>query len=207
MSGGHFDYVQYRIRDIADRIERDIARALLPKPPKEHFDYWVIEVVDTPHSCHGLAYYDEFKTYKDAEDYLLTRIRGIVKSDKKKYGIGNIIDDGDIVYESKTELMNATYEGKPIPVLYAIHHCVYDDYPMDDYPLILEDKTIETMKEAYRQLRIAEIYAQRVDWMMSGDDGEDDLQKRLKEDLDEFEKELERKNWAEPYDEWNDNDD
>lgn len=207
MSGGHFDYVQYRIRDIADRIERDVARALLPKPPKEHFDYWVIEVVDTPHSCHGLAYYDEFKTYKDAEDYLLTRIRGIVKSDKKKYGIGNIIDDGDIVYESKTELMNATYEGKPIPVLYAIHHCVYDDYPMDDYPLILEDKTIETMKEAYRQLRIAEIYAQRVDWMMSGDDGEDDLQKRLKEDLDEFEKELERKNWAEPYDEWNDNDD
>lgn len=207
MSGGHFDYVQYRIRDIADRIERDVARALLPKPPKEHFDYWVIEVVDTPHSCHGLAYYDEFKTYKDAEDYLLTRIRGIVKSDKKKYGIGNIIDDGDIVYESKTELMNATYEGKPIPVLYAIHHCVYDDYPMDNYPLILEDKTIETMKEAYRQLRIAEIYAQRVDWMMSGDDGEDDLQKRLKEDLDEFEKELERKNWAEPYDEWNDNDD
>lgn len=199
MSGGHFDYVQYRIRDIADRIERDVARALLPKPPKEHFDYWVIEVVDTPHSCHGLAYYDEFKTYKDAEDYLLTRIRGIVKSDKKKYGIGNIIDDGDIVYESKTELMNATYEGKPIPVLYAIHHCVYDDYPIDDYPLILEDKTIETMKKAYRQLRIAEIYAQRVDWMMSGDDGEDDLQKRLKEDLEKFEDEIKNKNWTEPY--------
>ena len=207
MSGGHFDYVQYRIRDIADRIERDIARALLPKPPKEHFDYWVIDVVDTPHSCHGLAYYDEFKTYKDAEDYLLTRIRGIVKSDKKKYGIGNIIDDGDIVYESKTDFMNATHEGKPIPVLYAIHHCVYDDYPFDSYPLSMEDKTIETMKEAYRQLRIAEIYAQRVDWMMSGDDGEDDLQKRLREDLDKFEDEMESKNWSEPYEGWNDNDD
>ena len=206
MSGGHFDYAQYRIRDIADKIEGDIARALLPKPSKEHFDYLVIDVVDTPHSCHGLTFYEDFKTYKEAEEYLLTRVRGIVKSDKKKYGIGNIIADDDFVFESQTDFMNETYEGKPIPILYAIHHCVYDDYPMDDYPLILEDKTIETMKEAYRQLRIAEIYAQRVDWMMSGDDGEDTLQERLREELDEFEKEMENKDWTEPYEGWNDND-
>ncbi len=31
-------------------------------------------------------------------------------------------------------------------------------------------ETINVMKEAYRQIRIAEIYATRVDWMMSGND-------------------------------------
>lgn len=58
-----------------------------------------------------------------------------------------------------------------------------DHYPYDVDVLGLEDSTedptLETMKEACRQLRIAEIYAQRVDRMMSGDDSEDTMQKRL----------------------------
>ena len=62
--------------------------------------------------------------------------------------------------------------------------------------LELADETIETMKEAYRQIRIAEIYATRMDWMMSGDDGEDSLQERLNEDLEAFEKEFQAKDWA-----------
>ncbi len=32
MSGGHFDYQQWRIKEIAETIETDIARALKPKP-------------------------------------------------------------------------------------------------------------------------------------------------------------------------------
>ena len=32
MSGGHFDYAQYRIDDIADSIEREIEAARKPKP-------------------------------------------------------------------------------------------------------------------------------------------------------------------------------
>lgn len=42
MSGGYFDRSTYAMRDIADTMERDIARALQPKPEKEHMDYWVI---------------------------------------------------------------------------------------------------------------------------------------------------------------------
>lgn len=34
MSGGHFDYQQYHIKDIADSIEREIEEATKPKPPK-----------------------------------------------------------------------------------------------------------------------------------------------------------------------------
>ncbi len=42
-----------------------------------------------------------------------------------------------------------------------------------------------------------------MDWMMSGDDGEDDLQERLKEELEEFEKEFTNKDWTKlPEDEY-----
>jgi len=44
-------------------------------------------------------------------------------------------------------------------------------------------KTIDIMKRAVYVLRMAYIYAKRVDWMLSGDDGEDDLVIRLQEEL------------------------
>ena len=62
--------------------------------------------------------------------------------------------------------------------------------------LELSNETIDAMKEAYRQIRIAEIYATRVDWMMSGDDSEESFRERIKEDLEEFEKEYATKDWT-----------
>ena len=47
-------------------------------------------------------------------------------------------------------------------------------------------KTIAIMKRAVYVLRMAFIYVQRIDWMLSGDDGEEDLVERLKEELDEL---------------------
>ena len=44
-------------------------------------------------------------------------------------------------------------------------------------------KTIREFKKAIRVIREALIYAQRVDWLVSDDDGEDTFHKRLKEDL------------------------
>lgn len=52
------------------------------------------------------------------------------------------------------------------------------------------------MKEAYRQIRIAEICATRVDWMLSGDDSEDSFRERIKKNLTEFEKEYASKDWT-----------
>lgn len=62
--------------------------------------------------------------------------------------------------------------------------------------LELSDETINAMKEAYRQMRIAEIYATRVDRMMSGDDSEESFHERIKEDLAEFEREYASKDWT-----------
>lgn len=92
--------------------------------------------------------------------------------------------------------MSDTPDGEQIPVLYSIYHCCYDRYPDDADVLELSDETINAMKEAYRQMRIAEIYATRVDWMMSGDDSEESFRERIKEDLTEFEKEYAVKDWT-----------
>ena len=64
-----------------------------------------------------------------------------------------------------------------------------DDQTLDEfgYPRGrgYSSETIEKFKEAYNLTVKAYIYAQRIDWLVSGDDGEDDFHKRLKEDLDE----------------------
>lgn len=50
-------------------------------------------------------------------------------------------------------------------------------------------EVIEKFKEAVLKLREAEVYAQRVDWLLSGDDGEDSFLRRLDEDLERARKE------------------
>ena len=42
------------------------------------------------------------------------------------------------------------------------------------------------MKEAVNALRIAQEYAQRVDWLLSGDDGEETFLSRLQENLNKI---------------------
>ena len=43
---------------------------------------------------------------------------------------------------------------------------------------------ISRFREGLRALRIAAIYAQRIDWLVSGDDGEDSFIERLAEELE-----------------------
>ena len=48
------------------------------------------------------------------------------------------------------------------------------------------EKTLEEFKKGLDILRKACIYAQRIDWLLSGDDGEESFHKRLKEDLEKY---------------------
>ena len=52
------------------------------------------------------------------------------------------------------------------------------------------DETIAEFKKGVEILKKAYIYAQRIDWLLSGDDGEESFQKRLEEDLKELEENL-----------------
>ena len=75
--------------------------------------------------------------------------------------------------------------GREIPQeIWVKNHWYGSSYDDSDrtYPTY-ERKTIDIMKRAVYVLRMAYIYAKRVDWMLSGDDGEDTLVKRLQEEL------------------------
>ena len=152
---------------------------------------WIYEK-DSFSSFHNYNSYMKFTSYEDAESFLL-RDKTIFKAEQKYTDL--FIAD-DIMFQSTTRNMFGTPDGEQIPVLYSIYHCCYDRYPDDADVLELSDETINAMKEAYRQMRIAEIYATRVDWMVSGDDSEESFRERIKEDLAEFEKEYAVKDWT-----------
>jgi hypothetical protein len=50
----------------------------------------------------------------------------------------------------------------------------------------LTPETIEEFKKGLVLLRQAYVYAQRIDWLVSGDDGEDSFHSRLKHDLEKL---------------------
>jgi hypothetical protein len=110
MSGGHFDYNQYQIGYIADKIEHAIEKSGRPK--------------------------------------------------------------------TKEELKEESWRGEDWYKLYP------EDLNHYKYP----DEVIEKFKEAVRVLRMAQIYAHRVDWLLSDDDGEESFLRRLDEDLTELNK-------------------
>lgn len=62
----------------------------------------------------------------------------------------------------------------------------YKKYPGDLYHHEYPDEVIEKFKEGLNYLRLAAIYAQRIDWLVSGDDGEESFLRRLEEDLNKL---------------------
>ena len=108
MSGGAFDYNQYKIGYIADQIEETVIKNGVEKTPEEIKDDW---------------HNDEW----------------------------------------------------------------YEKYPEDKFHYKYPDEVIEKMKEAVKALKIAQVYAQRVDWLLSGDDGEESFLSRLDDELKKLE--------------------
>lgn len=116
MSGGYFEYHQYQINDIVDKLE----------------DYIY---------GHELSE-DELETLDD------------------EYARG-YVDDEEYAYCSEHK--------RSVPNKYG-----YNKY------------TIASFKDGLKFLKLAAIYAQRIDWLMSGDDVEESFQKRLREDLEKL---------------------
>lgn len=63
----------------------------------------------------------------------------------------------------------------------------YIKYPEDKFYGSYSGKTQQHFRDAIHHLRLAKIYAQRIDWFLSGDDGEDTFHERLSEELKKFE--------------------
>ena len=99
--------------------------------------------------------------------------------DYNQYKIGYIADQIDEVIvkngieKTSQELKNESWRDDSW----------YDKYPEDKFHYKYPDEVIEKMKEAVKALKIAQEYAQRVDWLLSGDDGEESFLSRLEENL------------------------
>lgn len=68
-------------------------------------------------------------------------------------------------------------------------------HPWAKYYYNYSPETIEKFKEGYRKLKEAYIYAQRIDWLLSGDDGEEEFHKRIAEDMAELEENMKNEKW------------
>jgi len=62
----------------------------------------------------------------------------------------------------------------------------YSEYPEERTYPVESEEVQERMRQAIRALKIAKVYAQRVDWYLSGDDGEESFLERLDKELDKL---------------------
>lgn len=65
----------------------------------------------------------------------------------------------------------------------------YQEYEDGEYYSEYTEETIQIFKDAVKILRKAAIYANRIDWLLSDDDGENDLKERLEKELKKLEEE------------------
>lgn len=63
---------------------------------------------------------------------------------------------------------------------------IEDAWDNDEYNYKYPDEVIEKFEYAVKLLREAQIYAHRIDWLLSGDDGESTFLKRLDDDLEQM---------------------
>lgn len=69
-------------------------------------------------------------------------------------------------------------------------HNWFEEYPEDKIWHKYSDEVIIQFKIAVTMLRMAEVYAHRIDWLLSGDDGEESFLRRLEEQLKNKQKPL-----------------
>ena len=165
MSGGHFDYAQYRIDDIIDSIEREIERATCERTPlvtKEGVAVYEIAAKDRKQYCNHY----NFRSFESACNYF--------NGDSCYSLMGGAQQHGETVVRYKDLLGGQTIE---------VRRYTYEEYEPDEngeipyYP----DYTPETIQEFRKGIAIlkkASVYAQRIDWLISGDDGEENFHKQ-----------------------------
>lgn len=110
MSGGHFDYIQYRFTDMYEDIEQVISKNGIEKS---------IEQIKADNPWLDLSDKQQLEWYKYDYNY--------------------------------------------------------------------HKEVIEEFKKGVELIKKAQVYAQRIDWLLSGDDGEESFLQRLKDDLNKLE--------------------
>ena len=122
-------------------------------------------------------------------------------SARREYDIPYREGDSEWVYTSWKDDMKFRVPQKNIIRDEAFYYGDEDGIPIFDKPEGWSKnppEVLEILKEGVKKLKEAAVYAQRIDWYLSGDDGEECLVRRLKEDLEQVSieiKKLDDNNW------------
>ncbi len=171
MSGGTFDYIQYRIDEAVEDIERRIQRngktvlqlwneksedekecAAEYERPWDllHHPYWVDdEAQDKADAALGIFHK---KTLDPYGQYMK-----LPPKDKEEW------------QRIKRETMRK----------------IIDDHNNSCDGMVFSDETISRINEMIPTIKKAKIFLDRIDWLFAGDDGEESFKERLEDDLKE----------------------
>ena len=175
MSGEAFDCVEHRIYDIIERVEREIDRATCERPPlvtetgvavKERIGpgRWKYEM------------WHQFRSIQSAKKYF-REIGCKVLEEETRDGERYILME-DVV--TKQVFCISTYT--------STHYQPDEDGEVPYFPDYTEE-TLAEFRRGIKALKQAYIYAHRMAYLISGDDGEKEFHEQLKEELKELEEE------------------
>lgn len=164
MSGGTFDYSQYRISEIRERIEEEIEHATKPRPPKVK-EVWISDMIwrGKPNFRSGTTNnrWDEYSyTLEGVRDYYIQQGYEVKYVSDKEFHI-------DVDEQTTIE----------------VRLCECERYSDDGYYPDYSKETIKELKKAVKILKKAEIYTRRIDYLVAGDDSEESFHERLQEEL------------------------
>ena len=182
MSGESFDYTEHHIADIIDTIEEHIHLATCERPPLISENKVSVGVYDTYGYLSYPYHYQGFRTLESAVKYF--------------QGLGYVMQDrGEQSGEEKDIYdYDAKMKNPESGIIVRIRQYIYEHYAPDEngdvpwYP-DCTDETIAELRCGVKALKRAYVYAHRIAYLISGDDGENEFHKRLKKELEDLEKE------------------
>lgn len=171
MSGGHFDYAQYRIDDIIASIEREIEAATCERTELIKEEKIAVKTRD----CYGYQHYkwhwQNFRSIESAKKYFNDIGFHVLEQETSEQEVHRI-KMRDPVTGDEIEIYSYTDE-----------HYAPNEEGEEPYYRDWSEETVAEFRRAVTVLKRASIYTQRIDWLLSGDDGEETFHKRLKKEL------------------------
>lgn len=175
MSGEAFDCVERRIYDIIERVEREIEQATCERTPLvTETGVTVKERIGEGHWRYDIRH--QFRNIQSAKKYF-REIGCKVLEDVTRDGERYILMK-DVV--TKQVFCINTYTST---------HYAPDENGEEPYFPDYTEETLAEFRRGIKVLKQAYIYAHRMAYLISGDDGEKEFHERLKEDLKELEEE------------------
>ena len=174
MSGGHFDYYQYHINEIAEHLEKDIVDVeygkSIGKVKKSELCGHLVDVnSENNRRLWPMWLMEMCCQFKTKEE--------LIENLKKWY----------VCYEKDGKFFIDNAEGPGVFEV-VVDNQEYWEFADGKWHYEIDDpEVLEEFKKGLKILKMAAIYAQRIDWLLSGDDGDDSFKRRLKEELDELE--------------------